>query len=599
MPKPTAAEGVTWDLTDLYATPHDAALANDLATALQRAQAFEARYRGTINVPDGPSGPWVATALAEFESISEQADKPSAYAELVHAADARPPAHGALVARTQEQQSQVHNHLVFFTLEWMALDEPVARRIIDAPECARYRHYLTTVRQYRPHILSEPEEKLLEETANTGPRAFSRLFDELLSSLAFEVEIDGQRQLLNESGVLALLHDARRPVRQQAAAALTEQLRRQRLVLTFILNVTAQHHGLNDRLRRFPDPMAARNLSNQIDPATVSALISACERHADIVADYYRLKRHLLGVDVLYDYDRYAPVASESECWPWSAARDLVLRAYGAFSPRMRDIAEVFFERRWIDAAVREGKRGGAFSARTVPAAHPYVLLNYLGFFRDVATLAHELGHGVHQYLSRDRGHLQSDTPLTLAETASVFGELLVFEQLRRQGGSATTLAFLCEFIEDAFGTVFRQIALTRFEQRVHERRRQQGELSSDEIGTVWLEVNAAVYGDAVVLTDDYRWWWAYIPHFVHSPFYCYAYSFGELLVLALYELYRQRGEAFVPQYLELLAAGGSESPAELLRRIGVDIRQPEFWELGLNALRGMVTEAKQLATQR
>jgi oligoendopeptidase F len=312
---------------------------------------------------------------------------------------------------------------------------------------------------------------------------------------------------------------------------------------------------------------------------------------------YYALKRRLLGLEALYDYDRYAPIGGEPELIAWPAARDLVLDAYGDFSPRMREIAAQFFTGRWIDAEARDGKRGGAFSSGGVTSAHPYILLSYLGHPRDVQTLAHELGHGVHQFVARQRGYLQADTALTMAETASVFGEMLVFERLRRQEQPPRArLALLCAFIEEAFGTVFRQIALTRFEQSLHAARRREGELSSERIGAVWHAVNATLYGDSVVLTDDYRWWWAYIPHFVHSPFYCYAYGFGELLVLALYELYRERGPAFVPQYLELLAAGGTDTPAALLTRLGVDIEQPAFWQRGLDVLRRLVEEAQQLA---
>jgi oligoendopeptidase F len=594
-----AVQGVTWNLADLYAAPDDAAIAQDLDTAMVRARAFAQRYRGTINVPGGPAAEWLVAGVAELESIAEQADKPAVYAGLLHAADARPPEHGALVAMTQERGSAIRNELLFFDLEWLALDDAAAQHLIDDPICARYRHHLAALRRYRPHTLSEPEEKLLEDTANTGRRAFHRLFDEVSSEMAFEVEIDGTRQKLNESGVLALLHDGRREVRQRAARALTVGLREHSLLLTFTFNIIAQDHAQMDRVRSYPDPMAARHLANEIDGATVDALITASEASNDVVVDYYHLKRRLLGLDVLYDYDRYAPIAGEADPMNWPAARKLVLEAYGDFSPRMRDIATKFFEGRWIDAEVREGKRGGAFSSGAVPSVHPYILLNYLGHPRDVQTLAHELGHGVHQYLSRERGHLQADTALTMAETASVFGEMLVFDRLRRQEQPPQArLALLCAFIEEAFGTVFRQIALTRFEQRLHELRRRDGELSSERMGTIWYEVNAALYGDSVTLTDDYRWWWAYIPHFIHSPFYCYAYGFGELLVLALYELYRERGPAFVPQYLDLLAAGGSEAPAALLPRLGVDIKDPAFWQRGLGVLRRLVDEAKAVARE-
>ncbi len=589
--------GMTWDLTDLYQSPRDPALRQDQATALDRARAFAARYRGTIDVPEGPAPEWVADAVAELEAIYEQADKPVIYAQLLHAADVRPPEHGALLAEMLERQSAIRTELLFFELEWVRLGDESAAGIVAAPACARYRHYLVKLREYRPHLLSEPEERLLEETANTGERAFSRLFDELLSNFVFEVEVDGARQQLNESGVLALLRDPRREVRRRAAAAMTAKLKEHALILRFIFNVTAQQHALVDRLRRFPDPMAARHLANEIDAATVRALMGACDRHMGMVADYYRVKRSLIGLDCLYDYDRYAPIGDEETRVTWREAQALVLAAYGDFSPRMRAIAEQFFARRWIDAEVREGKQGGAFSAGTVPSAHPYVLLSYLGSPRDVMTVAHELGHGVHQFLSRERGYLQSDTALTMAETASIFGELLVFERLLREPHSPEeALALRCEFIEEAFGTVFRQIALTHFEQRLHEQRRTEGELSDERIGAIWYDVNAAMYGNAVELTDDYRWWWAYIPHFIHMPFYCYAYSFGELLVLALYRLYQERGPAFVPQYLDLLAAGGSATPGELLARLEVNIQDPAFWEGGLEVLGKMVAEVQELA---
>jgi oligoendopeptidase F len=588
--------GVAWNLGDLYAGADDPLIRRDLDEALARATAFGERYRGTINVAGGPSPTWVAGAVAEVESILEQADKPTVYAGLLHAADSRPPEHGALVAMTQERGSAIRNQLLFFDLEWLALDEVLARRIVGDPTCAHYRHHLASMRRYRPHTLSEPEEKLLEETANTGRRSYHRLFDEVLSAMTFEVEVDGERQTMNESGVLSLLHDPRGEVRQRAARALTVGLQGQSLLLTFIFNVIAQDHALIDRVRRYPDPMASRHLANEIDAAMVEALMTACEANADIVVGYYRLKRRLLGLDVLHDYDRLAPISADAEVMPWPAARDLVLDAYADFSPRMREIAAQFFDGRWIDAEVRDGKRGGAFSSGAVPSAHPYILLSYLGHPRDVQTLAHELGHGVHQFLARPRGYLQADTALTMAETASVFGEMLVFDRLRRQEQAPQArLALLCAFIEEAFGTVFRQIALTRFEQRLHDVRRAEGELSSQRIGTIWHEVNAALYGDSVVLSDDYRWWWAYIPHFIHSPFYCYAYGFGELLVLALYELYRERGPDFVPQYLDLLAAGGSDAPASLLARLGIDIQQPSFWQRGLGVLRELVAEVQAL----
>lgn len=591
------APAVAWDLSDLYAGPDDPRIVADLHEAVTGAQRFAEQYRGRIQVEGGPPAALVAQAAAEMEALLERAAKAGAYADLLHAADSTPPEYGALVALTQEQASAVRREVLFFELEWLALEAAAAERVMADPCCARYRHYLRSLRRYRPHVLSEPEEKILEEKANTGTRAFSRLFDESVSSLQFDVELEGTRQQLNESGVLALLYDHRRTVRQAGAEALTSGLRANARLLAFIFNTLVYDHAVDDRLRKHPDPMHARHLANEISDETVRALLTACEAAHDVVQRYYRLKRGLLGLDQLADYDRYAPITTDDAATSWDRCREIVLAAYGAFAPPMRDIAEHFFACRWIDAEARNGKRGGAFSASTVPSVHPYVLVNYTGHLHDVLTVAHELGHGVHQYLSRPRGYLQADTPLTMAETASVFGEMLVFEHLLRdvQNPSAR-LGLLCHKIEDTIATVFRQVALTRFEGMLHAARRNEGELPGERISTLWREANARLYGDAVTLTDNYRWWWAYIPHFVHAPFYCYAYSFGELLVLALYEMYRREGTAFVPKYLELLAAGGSDTPEALLRRVGVDINHPDFWELGLQPFRAMVTQAEHLA---
>jgi oligoendopeptidase F len=594
----TEVASVAWDLADLYTGPDDPRLTADLEAALAAGGAFAAAYRGQILVSGGPSPQTVAEAVAALEAILERAARPGVYAELLHAADMSPPAHGALVARTQEQLSAVRQQVLFFELEWLALDEESARAIIDHPACRRYRHFLSSLRRYRAHVRSEAEEKVLEEKANTGGRAFARLFDELVASLIFTVEVDGATRELNESEVLALLYDHRRSVRRAAAKAVTHALQTNQLVIGFIFNTLVYDHAIDDRLRAFPHPMASRNLANEIDTESVQALMRACEARHDLVHRYYTLKRRLLGVDALLDYDRYAPLAPETGVTSWPRCHDIVLTAYGAFAPLMRDIAADFFVRRWIDAEVRSGKRGGAFCASTVPAVHPYVLVNYTGKLHDVMTVAHELGHGVHQFLSRRQGYLQAETPLTMAETASVFGEMLVFEHLMHEVREPVTrLRLLCGKIEDTIATVFRQVALTRFEERLHMARRAQGEVARDQICQLWQQTNAALYGDAVTLTDDYRWWWAYIPHFIHTPFYCYAYGFGELLVLALYEIYRREGAAFVPKYLDLLAAGGSDTPANLLHPLGIDVSNPGFWELGLQPIETMVTQAEQLAS--
>jgi oligoendopeptidase F len=593
-----AAQGITWDLTDLYAGPGDPRLIAHLDEAQAAAEQFAQRYRGNIRSASEASAAVVAQAAADMEAILEPVGRACAYAELLHAADVRPPAHGALLALTQEKASAIRRELLFFELEWLAVDDASAQRVIDDPHCRKWRHFLRSLRRYRPHVLSEPEERILEDKANTGARAFGRLFDEVLSSLMFEVEVAGERQQLTESGVLSLLYDSRRAVRRAAAEALTRGLRNNELVLRFVFNTLVQDHATDDRLRAYTDPMQSRHLTNEISGETVQALMQACEARHDLVHRYYRLKGRLLGIRPLADYDRYAPITADTLTASWERCGETILTAYGAFAPQMSEIAGKFFAGRWIDAEVRSGKRGGAFSASTVPSVHPYVLVNYTGRLHDVMTVAHELGHGVHQYLSRPQGYLQADTPLTMAETASVFGELLVFEQLLREvGDRAQRLALVCSKIEDTIATVFRQVALTRFEQQLHHLRRARGELSSEDISSVWLETNAALYGDTVTLSDNYRWWWAYIPHFVHTPFYCYAYGFGELLVLALYELYRREGAPFVPKYLDLLAAGGSDTPENLLRTLGIDITDPAFWQLGLEPLSQMIADAERLAS--
>ncbi|GIW45880.1 MAG: oligoendopeptidase F [Candidatus Binatia bacterium] len=589
-----SAAGIRWDLRDLYADPNDPRIEEDIRHARARAEEFRRRYQGRVADLEGAD---LRAAIAEMEAILELVGRWTSYADLLHAAQVDVPRHGALLAHTQEQASAVRQLLLFFELEWLALaDETVQRRLAD-PVVAPYRHFLESLRRYRPHVLSEPEERILEEKANTGARAFARLFDETVSRLQFRVEHNGEIRHLNESEVLALLHEPDRSLRRAAAEALTRGLADNQVLLGFVFNVLAQDHAIDDRLRHYSDPMEARHLANEVDAATVEALLATCESHYPLAQRYYGLKRRLLGVDELFDYDRYAPVGATLPRVGWEECRAIVLEAYGAFSPQMRAIAELFFHRNWIDAEPRNGKRGGAFSASTVPSAHPYILLHFTGQLHDVMTTAHELGHGVHQYLARKQGYLQMDTPLTMAETASVFGEMLVFQSLRGKiQDRAQRLSLLCHKIEDTIATVFRQVALTRFEQRLHRARREQGELSCDTIGQLWFEENARLYGNTVSLTDSYRWWWSYIPHFVHSPFYCYAYAFGELLVLALFELYAQQGPAFVPRYIELLEAGGSKRPEELLRPFGIDIRKPEFWQLGMRPLDRLIAEAEELA---
>jgi len=592
---PGPAAGIRWDLSDLYAGPDDPKIDGDLDAAREDANRFAEAYRGRV----GQLSPeTLAEALDDLESIHARATRAAVFSQLLFAADTGVQRHGALLQHVQERCTELRTTLLFFELEWVALEASAADRFLEAPALEKRRHFLTSLRRYRPHVLTEAEERVLEEKANTGGRAFGRLFDELVADMRFRVESpDGSSRELGEEEVLALLYHAQRDERRAAADALTEGLRANARPLTFVFNTLVQDKAVEDRLRDYAHPISSRNLANEIEHESVDALLGACVARYPLVARYYRLKARLLGLDRLEDYDRYAPVGVDTGSVGFDEARRVVLSAYGDFAPELEGIVQHFFDRRWIDAELRSGKRGGAFCASTLPEAHPYVLLNYTGNLRDVMTVAHELGHGVHQYLARDRGLFEQDTPLTTAETASVFGEMLVFRRLlREESDPKVRLALLCGKIEDAFATVFRQVAMTRFEQSLHEARRSEGELAIERINTLWMDANQPMFGDSVHLRDDYGWWWLYIPHFVHSPFYCYAYAFGELLVLALLRRYDEEGDAFVPRYLDLLRAGGSDTPDALLARVGLDITDPGFWDGGLGLLEDLVAEAEGLA---
>jgi oligoendopeptidase F len=593
---PVGSEGVTWNLSDLYISLDDPQIEGHTEDAFGRAKSFEEKYRGKINSEE-ISPALLFEAVQELESISEQIGKLLSYAYLVFAADTSNPKHGAFLQEIQEKSTQIRKHLMFFELEWIAVPDDIANHVLEDETLSRYRHFLEHERRYKPHRLSEPEEKVLDEKANTGSRAFSRLFDEVINNIRFKVKLDGKIKHLTETETLSLLYDPDRNKRKAGAEGLTKGLKDNAHVLNYIFNILVQDHSTNDRLRSFQYPMASRHLDNEINKATVDALMTSCEKNYHMVEKYYNLKKRLLGIKRFRDYDRYAPIFSEKNTISYKEGKEIILEAFRYFSPQMSEIVAEFFEKDWVDAEVRKGKRGGAFSHSTVPSVHPYVFINYTGKLRDVMTLAHELGHGIHQYLSRKHGYFQCHTPLTTAETASVFGEILVFHKLKEsEKDPKSRLSLLCSKLEDIFATVFRQVVLTRFEEKLHQARRTEGELTPKRINELWLEANEPMFGSSVKLTEDYGWWWMYIPHFIHSPFYCYAYSFGELLVLALYNKYLKEGDAFVPRYIELLSSGGSDAPEKLLARVGVDISDPNFWQGGLDLLREMVEEAVELA---
>lgn len=595
----SSAVGIAWNLSDLYTGVDDPQLQQDADASLRDAERFAATYRGKIDVPGGPEASFLLQAVQELEALYERMSKPAVFASLQHAAKTDDPRHGALVARTREQWTAANQHLIFFDLEWVRVEDAVAAKLVADPTLARYAHYLEQKRAWKQHFLSEPEEKVIQQKTVTGRAAFVRLFDETVSAFRFQYEHAGTSETVSLQKLLARLEDPDRSARKAAAGCLTRGLQDNARLLTYLFNTLVLDHRTDFTMRNFDGPMAPRHLENEIRPEVVIALLDTTERYHPTVRRYYDLKRRLLGLDELRDYDRYAPVGLEMPTCDWPTARSMVQASYDAFSPVAGDIVRQFFEKNWIDAEPRTGKRSGAFSSSAVPSVHPYILMTWMDRLRDVSTLAHELGHGVHQYLARGMGYFQADTPLTTAETASVFGEMLTFDQmLKHYPEPKVKLALLCRTIEDAFATVFRQVVLTRFEQKLHAGRAEQGELTVEAINALWMDANRPMFGDSVTLTDDYGWWWLYIGHFIHAPFYCYAYAFGELLVLALVQKYRAEGAAFVPRYLDLLSAGGSAAPHELLAKLGVDVNDPGFWELGLKLLDGMVAEAEQLAAQ-
>ena len=588
--KRTGAEKVRWDLSDLYSNVDE--LRQDLAHVEREAEAFAQKYRGTLK--QATAAVW-REALEAFEALHERLGRAYTYAYLYWSTDTTDPQRGALLQEVRERYTAITQQMLFFELEWVLLPDEQAEALLSRQELAAYRHYLELQRRYRPHVLSEPEEKIMAEKAVTGRSAWNRLFDETLGAARFPF----REEELSEQEILAKLHDPDRDVRRDAALGFTEGLEKHLRTLTFVFNTVLADKATDDRIRKYRHWLESRNMANEITDEAVQALVDAVTSRYDLVARFYTLKRRLLGYDVLYDYDRYAPIGEAATTYTWEEARDLVLEAYESFHPEMARIASLFFERKWIDAALSTGKREGAFSHGAVPSVHPYILMSYTGKIRDVQTLAHELGHGIHQYLSREQGYLQADTPLTTAETASVFGEMLVFQKLMAQEKEPRNrLSMLVGKIDDTIATVFRQIAMNRFEDRIHTARRTMGELPVERFNEFWMETQEHMFQGSVKLGSHYRIWWSYIPHFIHTPGYVYAYAFGELLVLALYQKYREEGASFVERYLELLRAGGSDWPHRLIARLGVDLDHPAFWHQGLAAIEEWIEQAEALADQ-
>ena len=586
----TGAENINWDLSDLYASSDDPKLAADKKEVLEQADAFSAKYRGKIaqlNVVE------FKEMLQEYEAIQDKGGKIGSFAYLQWSTDTANTSFGKLVQEANELSSELNQKLVFLDVEWLQVSEEDALTFINAEELSFYKHYLESSRRYKEHVLEEKQEQILSAKSVTGRSAWVRFFDETLGSAKFE--LDGEEY--SEQEVLSKLHDSDRELRVRAHASLSKKFNELSHPLTFVFNTLLADKFTNDKLRNYPDWITSRNLSNETDDKTVDALVGAVTGNYALVQRYYKLKAKLLGLDEMKDYDRYAPIAQNEATISWNEAKEMVMDSYTNFHPKMGEITNLFFEKNWIDAAIKPGKRGGAYSASTVPSVHPYVFMNFDGKIRDVQTLAHELGHGVHQYLSRKQGSLQAGTPLTTAETASVFGEMLVFQKLLKElDDPKERLALIIGKIDDTIATVFRQISMNRFENAMHNARREEGELTTERFSELWMEQQKALYGDSVTLTDEYGIWWSYIPHFLHTPGYVYAYAFGELLVLALYEEFTERPEGFSDRYLELLSAGGSEWPQDLVAKMGLDITDASFWNKGLASFERMIDEAEALS---
>ena len=587
----TGAESVEWNLDDLYAGPDDPRLSGDLESALADARAFNERFHGRVGELAAAE---LAGAVAELERISSVVARAQAFAELRFTADTSDEARGALAQRAREQATAVETELLFFELEWAALDDDAADALLNDRAVERYRNFLRSRRRYRPYLLSEPEERIDTEKSVTGVSAWTRLFDELVADVKVELD-EGDVPLDDALARLARLTE--QEDRRRTAEAVTVALEPGARTRNYILNTVLNERAIEDRLRGYPRWISARNLANEISDEAVDSLVDALVRRYDIPQRYYRLKRRLLGLERLYDFDRFAPLEDEPPTIAWDEARDTVLQAFTSFDTRAGDIITGFFDNAWIDAALRPGKVQGAFCATVVPDVHPYVLMNYAGERRSVLTLAHELGHGLHGYLAQPLGMLNARTPLTLAETASVFGEAITFQLLLdREDDPRGRLSLLTSRIEDAIATTFRQIAINRFEDSIHAERRGAGELSVERTSELWAAAQEDMLGDAVEVTDGYRVWWSYIPHFIAVPGYVYAYAFGYLFSLAIYRRYLDEGDVLVEPIFDLLRAGGSAPPGELAGRVGFDIEDPAFWEAGLDALSTLVDEAEQLA---
>ena len=579
-----------WDLSDLYAGPDDVQIENDIADCSNDSLRMKARYQGEL-AKIAKDGAKLAVAVKEYEGLADLMGKLASYAGLYYAQKQADPARAKFYGDVSESLTKLSTNLIFFELELNQVDDAVLADALKHKSLKRYKPWFDDLRKEKPHQLAENLETLFTEKSQTGRASWNRLFNETMSSLKFEVK--GEKEPLGLEQTLNRFSDADEKRRKAAADAVAATLKANMPLFTLITNTLAKDKEISDRWRHFTDVADSRHLANRVEAPVVDALVASVRAAYPRTSHrYYAMKAKWLGKKKLNTWDRNAPLPEKPErVIKWPEAEKIVLKAYNGFAPEMADIAREFFDKNWIDAAVKPGKAPGAFSASTVPSVHPYVMMNYLGKPRDVMTLAHELGHGVHQMLAREQGPLLAPTPLTLAETASVFGEMLTFKALLAEAkDKRERKAMLASKVEDMINTVVRQIAFYCFERKVHEERRN-GELTADRLNALWMEVQAESLGPAVDIKPGYEVYWAYIPHFIHSPFYVYAYAFGDCLVNSLYGLYAEAHPGFVGKYFDMLKAGGSKHHSELLAPFGLDARDPEFWNKGLKVLEGMIDE--------
>lgn len=584
----------TWNLTALFQDINDPKIAKVFELSLEKARSFNLRYKGKIS---SLSNQEIIDAIRTYEQIDQEASKPSIFAYLIFAADTSKQEHGAFMQKCQDFATKINEDLIFFDLEITNLDENRSRSLIA--DAGDYKHYLEKLFQWKPHRLSENEEKIFNDKAQTSGSAFTRLFEEELSQQKFAVGKGKKAKILNESQILDYLYSKDQKIRKIGSEAFTEGLKNIQKRVTFIYNTLINDKQINDTYRKFDLPESSRHIANETSPEALESLLQVVLNSNSIVQKYYHLKKKILKLEQMYDYDRYAPVGADKTGIAYESAKELVLKSFKSFSKRYHDYALKFFEGDWIDVPARDGKRGGAFCAGSTPDTHPFILLNFTGKQKDVKTLAHELGHGVHDLCMQKNSYFNYGTPLTLAETSSKFAEMLLFDNLMQSKiSNKQKISLICDKLENIFASVYRQITMFKFEREAHAKRRKDGELSTDDLNKIWHDTQSEMFGDSIILTENYKIWWSYITHFFNTPFYVYAYAFGELLTLSLYAMYRSSDDKakFADKLMDdILGAGSTKSPQEILKTFNIDLNDPNFWQKGVDEIEKLIMQLEDL----